>query len=210
MEFYGPVVEHFTNNEMYNAGASKCVPTSDGGAIFVGSNGVFYYDYDAWLQKVDSDGSEEWFKNVNYQTCNDCENILYDIELTADGGYIAAGYFINNAVDPRYSTWLVKVDACGDLEWQGCLPLNVPERKAQCFAVYPNTSAGRFTLETSTQTRAISYAVYDLSGRVVAQENVNAAGNAYQIELNAPSGFYTLQVTSDDRKMKAYKIQVVK
>jgi hypothetical protein len=34
VEFYGPVVEHFTNNEMYNAGPYKCLPTGDGGGDF--------------------------------------------------------------------------------------------------------------------------------------------------------------------------------
>ncbi len=203
-------LEYFTNYKYFRNGANKMLPTSDGGALILGGYYGYFFDFNSWMLKVDSNGNEEWFDEYTYQTCNDCENLLYDIELAPDGGCIAAGYFINWAEDPRSSTWLLKVDACGDLEWQGCSPLNVPERKAQRFAVYPNPSAGRFTFETSTQTRASSYVVYDLSGRVVAQENVNAAGNAYQIELNAPSGFYTLQVTTDDGKMEAYKIQVVR
>jgi hypothetical protein len=210
MEFYGPVVEHFDNYEFFMGAATKGLPTPDGGIIFVGTNPGYFYNYDAWLQKVDSDGNEEWFKNVNYQTCNDCENILYDIELAPDGGYIAAGYFINWDVDPRSSTWLLKVDACGDLEWQGCSPLNVPERKGQSFAIYPNPSTGRFTVETANQSRAQSYRVYDLSGRLVAQEMLSAAESAFTMDVNLPSGFYTLQVTTDVGNMEAYKIQVVR
>jgi len=210
LEFYDPVIEHFTNYEMHWGGVNKVLPTPDGGAIFVGTNLGNYFDSDAWLMKINSDGNEEWFKNVNYQTCNDCENVLYDIELAPDGGYIAAGYFINNAVDPRSSSWLVKVDACGDLEWQGCQPLSVPERYAQSFAVYPNPSAGRFTLESTTQAKVDAYSVYDLSGRLVVQEAVNALADGLQIELDVPSGFYTLQLRLEGGRMEAYKIQMVK
>ncbi len=210
MEFYGSMVEHFDNYEFFLGGANKCLATPDGGAVFVGTNPGYFYNYDAWLHKVDSEGNQEWFKNVNYQTCDDCENILYDIELTPDGGYIAAGYFINWDVDPRSSTWLVKVDACGDLEWQGCSPLTVPERKGQSFAVYPNPSTGRFTVETANQSRVQSYRVYDLSGRLLAQETLSAAAGSFTIDVHIPSGFYTLQVTTDGEQMEAYKIQVVR
>jgi hypothetical protein len=54
---------------------NACQPATAVG-IFAGCNGGFYYNYGAWLLKVDSDGNQEWFKNVNYQTCNDCENVL--------------------------------------------------------------------------------------------------------------------------------------
>jgi hypothetical protein len=200
-EFYGPVVEYFDNYEFYMGGALKCLPTSDGGAIFVGSNPGYSSGRVSWLQKVDSNGNEEWFKPLNYDNCNNCENLLYDIELAPDGGYIAAGYFINWDVDPRSSTWLVKVDACGDLEWQGCSPLNVPERKGQSFSIYPNPSTGRFTVETANQSRAQSYRVYDLSGRLVAQEMLSAAESAFTIDVNIPSGFYTLHLTTDGGEM---------
>ncbi len=103
------------------------LPTSDGGAMILGGYYGYFFDFNSWMLKVDSNGNEERFENVNYQTCNDCENVLYDIELAPDGGYITAGYFINWAEDSSGSTWLRKVDACCDLEWQGCSPLNVPE-----------------------------------------------------------------------------------
>jgi hypothetical protein len=190
--------------------ATKGLPTPDGGIIFVGTNPGYFYNYDAWLQKVDSDGNEEWFKNVNYQTCNDCENILYDIELAPDGGYIAAGYFINWEVDPRSSTWLLKVDACGDLEWQGCSPLNVPERKGQSFSIYPNPSTGRFTVETSSQNRVRAWRMHDLSGRQVAQGTDNSNAAALIIDQNLPSGMYILQLELAQGEIESYKIQVVK
>jgi len=120
-----------------------------------------------------------------------------------------AGHFVNYAVDPRTSTWLVKVDACGDLEWQGCEPLSVPERRSQSFTVYPNPSRGQFTVETATRSRAKSWRVFDLSGRQVAQGS-EAYAQQFSVDLNLPSGFYTLQVETDTGKMEAYKIQVVK
>ena len=78
-------LEYFTNYEYFRNGANKMLPTSDGGAMILGGYYGYFIDFNSWMLKVDSNGNEEKFKNVNYQTCNDCENVLYDIELAPDG-----------------------------------------------------------------------------------------------------------------------------
>jgi hypothetical protein len=195
--------------EFILGGVADIEPTSDGGAVVSGGRYGWFFDTYSWLMKIDAEGNEEWYREYTYETCDDCTNIFGDIESTPDGGYIMAGHFVNYAVDPRTSTWLVKVDACGDLEWQGCEPLSVPERRGQSFTVYPNPSRGQFTVETSTQSRAKSWGIFDLSGRQVAQGS-EASVQQFSVDLSLPSGFYTLQVETDTGKMEAYKIQVVK
>ncbi len=192
-------------------GFSELITTEDNGLIILGSlwNPGFTYR-NGFIIKLTEDATIDWFKEYTWIDCNNCEHVPYDIEPTPDGGYVVAGYFVNYAENPRQRVWIFKVDACGDLEWQGCSPLNVPERKGQSFAVYPNPSTGRFTVETANQSRVLSYRVYDLSGRLLAQERLSAAAGSFTIDVNVPSGFYTLQVTTDGGQMEAYKIQVVR
>lgn len=194
--------------------------TPDGGAIVMGGRSGEFYDYYTWLMKVDEDGNEEWFQEYTYENCNDCWNEGGDVELTADGGYIIAGKFANYSINnPRNSTWLVKVDACGDTEWVDCVPVGVEEKEPQSFSVYPNPSEGRFTVATETQNRVVAYSVYDLSGRNLDSSRLrsmadarlpNSSNEQFEINLNLPTGLYALELMMDDGKRENHKIQVVR
>ena len=199
----------FTDYQMHSAGGNKVLATSDGGIIMIG----FYlgnFDYTSWILKLDSDLNEEWYREYTYQTCDNCTNLLYDIELAPDGGYIAAGYFANWDIDPRNATWLLKIDACGDLEWQGCAPVGVMEQEPNQFSVYPNPGSGRFTIEASENSQIVSWAVYNLSGQKVAQGNAPHFGQSMQINLNLSSGLYALELVQSDGKRENHKIQILR
>ena len=110
--------------------------TSDGGYILAGhttSYGVANWDY--YLVKVNSSGSEEWHKtfgeprgyNANY-----IHDEAYGVRQTPDGGYIIAGgsgdeYTYSACGHPagcsdEWKAYLVKTDGSGNLLWQDVYP----------------------------------------------------------------------------------------
>ncbi|NJF25969.1 PEGA domain-containing protein [Thermococcus sp. Bubb.Bath] len=83
----------------------------DSGLIFTGwLNGAGVNHSDAWLVKLNDDGSISWQKAAegNYG--------LSDIEAT-DGGYIAVGW-ANGAGISQSDAWIVKLDGDGNVLWQ--------------------------------------------------------------------------------------------
>ena len=56
------------------------------------------------------------------------------------------GTFTDTSIDFNPHTWLVKVDACGDLEWQGCAQPNglwEPEvLEGSSLEIWPNPVSG--------------------------------------------------------------------
>ena len=202
--------DYFDDYEFFQGGANKLLATGDGGVIIVGAHAGYYFDYTSWVLKLDSDLNQEWFHEYTYQTCDNCSNILYDIELAPDGGYIAAGQFANYDIDPRNATWLLKIDACGDLEWQGCEAVGVAEQEAKAFSVYPNPNSGRFIVETAQNNHISAWSVTNLAGQKVAQGNAQGVGPSLQIHLNLPTGLYALELMQSDGKRENHKIQIVR
>lgn len=202
-------IDYFNNYDNFQKGGLKLIPTSDGGVLMLGSQPGLYFDREAWVLKLDSNLNQDWYHEYTYETCNDCENILYDIELAPDGGYVAAGSFVNYDVDPRQSTWLLKVDACGDVEWQDCTPFGLEEKEPKIFSVYPNPSAGRFVIESDFNHSIASWAVYSLSGKKVA-EGISQHTLNLEISLELPSGLYALELVQKDGKRENHKIQILK
>ena len=86
--------------------------TTDGGYIvagttFFGANGA-----DAWLWKTDSYGNLEW--NRTYEGSGD--DVAYDVQQTADGGYIVCGSTTSFGMTMS-DVWLFKTNATGAVEW---------------------------------------------------------------------------------------------
>jgi len=67
---------------------------------------------DAYLLKTDADGIEEWSNRFGreYPDAGTC------VELTADGGYILAGYTRSYGAGD-FNGWLIKTDAEGNEQW---------------------------------------------------------------------------------------------
>ncbi|MFN8284996.1 MAG: T9SS type A sorting domain-containing protein [Chitinophagales bacterium] len=104
--------------------------TTDGGYIFGGnSNSYMSCDKaehqkgidDYWVVKVNSLGVIEWQKTIG----GNKTDILEEIKLTADGGYILAGEsesaISGDKTDTcrgNYDYWLVKINESGNIQWQ--------------------------------------------------------------------------------------------
>jgi len=95
------------------------IVTSDGGYALAGIWNITDYDRsgnqaDFWLVKTDASGNMQW--NQTYGgTGND---FAYSLVETSDGGYALAGV-TSSTGDDGYdaSSWLVKTDASGNMQW---------------------------------------------------------------------------------------------
>ncbi len=85
------------------------VETADHNFIAVGYFvGSAPSEYDAYIALLDSDGDVVWQHTLGEVDSVEC---LRSINLTSDGGAIAAGY-------KNMNHWLVKFDAYGNVEWE--------------------------------------------------------------------------------------------
>ncbi|MCD4842990.1 MAG: dockerin type I repeat-containing protein, partial [Methanosarcinales archaeon] len=104
--------------------AKSVQQTSDGGYIIAGSTGYYDYDdfkpgdFDFWLVKTDSAGTEMWDKTFGGTDLDYARSV----QQTSDGGYIIAGSTGSYWAD-SYDFWLVKVKGvqivCGDTDGSG-------------------------------------------------------------------------------------------
>ncbi len=82
--------------------------TFDGGYILAGTT----YDHDAWILKLNSDGSVDWQKTYG----GTGSDFAYFIQKTFDGGYIVAGTTSSFGADAHL--WIQKFDTSGNITWQ--------------------------------------------------------------------------------------------
>ncbi len=127
--------------------AHAVIQTSDGGYIVVGETGSSGSGrQDVWLIRIGADGTEEWSKTYGGPE----DDIGYDVQQTADGGYIIAAETQSFGVATAATSdfWLIKTDAAGDPEWdqtydrvdlQG--PLGVPDSEVP-HAVQKSSDSG--------------------------------------------------------------------
>lgn len=103
--------------------------TTDGGYIAAGytlsNNGNVTGNHgneDFWVMKLDSSGNLLWQKCLG-GTDNEQVN---EVQQTADGGYIVAGFTMSNNGDVsgnhgNEDCWVVKLNSGGTIQWQKCL-----------------------------------------------------------------------------------------
>jgi hypothetical protein len=209
--------EYFANNEL-SGSVIKMIEVSDGYAI-----SGWYRDFDngnsrkAWIMKIDDDFQQEWYTELSYDDAPGNAHYPYDMEQTSDGGYVVVGAYRNSA-DFYDRTWLVKVDACGDLEWQGCEPVGIGEFEIQSsndgmkLEVYPNPVSGneiniRFPQEVVVERVMLA----DALGRFKnLRFEIGNEGNLQSpiSNLNCPAGLYSLLITTKDGSVYSGKVIV--
>lgn len=91
-------------------GFSVC-ETSDAGFILTGFTFVGDGDCDLWLIKTDSAGNMQWEQKFG----GILEEVGYSVLQTADGGYIALGYTLNQITVT--DILLIKTDELGNEQW---------------------------------------------------------------------------------------------
>jgi hypothetical protein len=112
----GQIVRQRTSGNYLIGGISN---SSDGDVIGHHVDTFNYADY--WVIETDAAGNLLW--NRCYGGSND--DVLHDLQLTPDGGFIMVGYTasvdddvtgLHDAVD----IWVVKCDNIGNIEWEKC------------------------------------------------------------------------------------------
>ncbi|MDR2457283.1 MAG: hypothetical protein LBD41_02230 [Clostridiales Family XIII bacterium] len=100
--------------------------TSDGGYIIAGSSSsndgdvtLNHGENDYWIVKLDSNGTLEWQKSLGGSRYD----FVTSIQITADSGYIVAGFSRFNDGDVTVNHgerdfWIVKLNSKGNIEWQ--------------------------------------------------------------------------------------------
>ncbi len=76
---------------------------------------------DFWLVKVDQDGNKLWDRTFG----GDLEDVLIDLEVTADNGFILVGQTRSpisgnktSSFNGVWDAWVIKTDASGNKEWE--------------------------------------------------------------------------------------------
>jgi len=175
----------------------------------------------AWIMKIDDDFEQEWYTELSYDDAPGNAHYPYDMEQTIDGGYALVGAYRNNA-DFYDRTWLVKVDACGDLEWQGCeLPDGLADWEIQDskFERYPNPVSGNeINIRFPQAVQLESAVLVDAIGRVhylrLDGLRLNSSPQSeYNLKIRHElfqtlSGLYSLILTDVDGKVYSSKLVV--
>lgn len=95
--------------------ANSVQQTADGGYILAGRYSYTENNFEAWLIKTDTNGSEQW--NKTFADDEEANSVVQ----TPDGGYILAGkthtYRKGNR-DLGSNAFLIKTDAGGKLKWR--------------------------------------------------------------------------------------------
>lgn len=100
---------------LYPSSDAHCVEqTKDGGYIILA---LHWYpsggNNDFWVIKLNSNSDIEWQKSYGLKDGDrEFEDNPFGIDQTIDGGYIIVGN------SNRSKTWIVKLDAIGNIEWQ--------------------------------------------------------------------------------------------
>jgi len=121
--------------------------TLDGGYIVAGNTLSHDGDVtgnkislDYWVIKLDNNGNIVWEKTYG-GTKNE---YLYSLQVTPDGGYIAAGFTESNDGDVTSNhggrdIWIVKLNVAGTIQWQKSFGGSNDE---EAFSVQPSSDGG--------------------------------------------------------------------
>ena len=174
-----------------------------------------------------TDGSIIWQRLYKVAEDDTLRLNIYDMRQTVDGGFILAGEaynLIDRGKGPIQRGWLIKVDSNG-CEWAGspCNPTHISPIQSSLgagFTVYPNPSNGTITITTPnavipTQAQLASVAqgtihatIYDLLGRIILQKELSFINNKAQININASSATYILELKAEEGRVQRERIVI--
>lgn len=109
--FMGFMSEEYTNYASNENSIFSIEPTSGNGYILAGSTTLSETGVDAWLIKIDANGSEQW--NKTYGGNN--PDWIGMAQPTSDGGFVLTGY--TKSYGKGGDAWLIKTDAKGNKQW---------------------------------------------------------------------------------------------
>ena len=205
LEFIG---DYFDDDSWVNGNVIKTIESHNDSKIMTGSA---YVEIDgearnvSFIFKLDSEYQLEWYTQLAFEDCGTCINQAYDVEQSADGGYVVVGSHRNWTNDPYDNTWLVKVDACGDVEYQGCAPVGVEEWGFNSnVEIYPNPADDYFNISITDYSVAELIEIFDVSGRKI----IKVPFNTRMDVSNLGVGIYLIRILNDKGVIHSEKLIV--
>lgn len=155
------------------------------------------------INKVSSSGELLWHRVYRYAEFGD--NLLFDIDPMANGGFLCTGWmngipFLGDSI-PDQDAWLLAVDSMGCLV-PGCDTLDnaISEMNPIEFLVYPNPS-DQFINIAFSQLESLSEAkmkLHDMQGRLIKQTALQHNQATYMLDCSTlKNGTYLLSIESE-------------
>jgi hypothetical protein len=175
-------------------GGFSIVQTPDGGYVIAGTststNGDATTNYggvDWWIIKMNATGVLQWQKSYGGSNTD----IPYEIQVTADHGFVAVGYTNSTAGNVTGNHggedyWVVKMDSAGNLQWQKTLGGSLQDR-------------GLSIRQTTDQGYAVCGFTYSNDGDVTGN---HGGSDCWVVKLNSGGALVWQHVfggTSDDQ-----------
>jgi hypothetical protein len=185
--------------------------TNDGGYLisFIQfANDGNYPGSSSSILKVNEDREQEWFKTFSYSNDGGDVSSLLSIEEAFDGGVISSGYVDLSGQSPS-KQWVLKLDACGDVEYNGCDFVSALETSAELkktLRVYPNPANEQCHLILPAD--VLNLRLRDLMGKLVLRKNVS---NETEVDLDLSqlgSGIYVVECEDANGNLWSEKLVV--
>jgi|GEM_PF-5884412 len=165
--------------------------TKDSGYIITGKKAdLSFVQNRGWAAKFDKYLNLKW-ENTYYVDSNFIGYLIHAYE-GPDGGFVMTGMHMSAATlaSGRYQdAWVVSVDSMGCPSAECAFPTDVPDvaAPASTLALYPNPTAGSFTL-SSTQSGL--FIIYSLQGTEVMRRQVAKGATKIELPETLAAGVY--------------------
>ncbi len=175
--------------------ANSILQATDGGYVLAGATMSFGAgDRDAWVLKLDQNGSIEWQKTYGGNN----PDYIYSIQRTSDDGYIMVGGTSSFEGGPG---WIVKLDTSGSIQWQkvygskarGFFTFDIQQVIEDGYIVVGSMAAGGLLLKLDDNGNISGCAgsfIKDSDATVM-----NAAADARNINLSVYTGYSSSHIT---------------
>ena len=189
---------------------TKLIEASDGsGYIVVGSIHNVNYEENGWdinglVAKISPEGDSLWIRKYNYVESPADYHIFYDVEETADGGFIMVGqaqdYYLEGE-SPLQRAWLVKLDQYGCLV-PGCHLIDAVEEPSFTLKldIYPNPVSDYLNVfyYDPNHRGKVNFSIVDIQGSILKQFNSTVNNITHILAVNdLPAGSYFLTMQSE-------------
>lgn len=215
----GNEIWHYDFTENYPVQISSFRELADSSFILCGGHtdtpGNFYY---SWLGRLSKDGELIWEQEYYVQPNREC--LLYDVQPTLDGGFIAAGR--TNQIGAQPDMWVLKVNCHGELApANDCPPLievadtsvnnlNIPPTP-HYLSITPNPSSDHSTIHwTNLPKSYYQLHIYESNGHLMEQIVIHPSETMYDLSVHHyPAGIYWVMLYNEKQLIAKQKLVVI-
>lgn len=178
----------------------KMIQLHDGSYLLVGET-LFHMVPNplAWAARVSKTGELLWSRSFNRSA--NFHAYFRDAAEKADGSIVMVGATSDDS-QPSYRAnwdlWIVGIDSNGCETMSCALDVAQLTNPVSSFAVYPNPSRGKVTINTGIEGQI---SLYDLSGKQLFQYGISKSNTELELPSFLSPGIYTCKFISNDGKV---------